>query len=447
MATGVQYGATIGELRSRFVDGRLTAERALRDCLSRIRSRDAVVKAWEHIAADQALAAARSVDRTGYDRPLAGIPIGIKDIIDTSDMPTTYGSPLYAGHRPETDAHVVARLRKQGAIVLGKTVSTEFAYLRPSCTRNPHDLRRTPGGSSSGSAAAVADHMVPVAIGTQTAGSTIRPAAYCGVVGFKPSYGSINMAGVRPLAPSLDTIGIFSRDIDDVRIVFEALAPGLAGFTATQGAPRILIGELPRLNRIHPRAFDILIAVKARLKRCGLLWEPLDLADCYDRWSSLHYTLLAYEAHAHYASLSARHPQGIGPELGTLARSGANIDRLVYEEAQAECNAARTRFDQVLAGDSILLMPAAPGEAPPFECGTGDPVFNSAWTMLHVPCLSLPLMCVGGGLPLGLQLIARRGNDSAILTHARLLARILSSGADVKATRRNQLQKDDLQDD
>lgn len=427
MTTGIQYSATIGELRSRFAAGRLTAERALRDCFSRIRSRDSEVKAWEHIAPEQALAAARAVDRSGYDRPLAGIPIGIKDIIDTSDMPTTYGSPLYAGHRPEIDAHIVARLRKQGAIVPGKTVSTEFAYLRPSRTCNPHDLRRTPGGSSSGSAAAVADHMVPIAIGTQTAGSTIRPAAFCGVVGYKPSYGLIDMTGVRPLAPSLDTIGIFSRDVDDARIVFEALAPGRADFTPSQSAPRILVGELPGLDGIHPGAFDVLGDVKTKLMSSGLVWEPLNLTDSYDRWSRLHYTLLAYEAHAHYVSLSVRHPQGIGPELGTLVQSGAKIDRRVYEEAQAECNAARARFDRALADNSILLMPAAPGEAPPFERGTGDPVFNSAWTMLHVPCLSLPLMGVDGGLPLGLQLIARRGNDSAMLAHARLLAKILSS--------------------
>lgn len=427
MASEFQRGATIGELRSRFAAGRLTAERALRDCFSRIRSRDAEVKAWEHLAQDQALTAARAIDRSGYDRPLAGIAIGIKDIIDTSDMPTTYGSSLYMGHRPETDAHIVARLRKQGAIIPGKTVSTEFAYLRPSRTRNPRDLCRTPGGSSSGSAAAVADCMVPVAIGTQTAGSTIRPAAFCGVVGFKPSYGAIDMAGVRPLAPSLDTIGIFSRDVDDARIVFEALAPAGVDLAPSQSVPRILVGELPGLDETHPGAFDVLTSVKAKLTSLGYAWESLDLTDCYDRWSRLHHTLLVYEAHAHYAPLSVRHPQGIGSELGALIQSGAKIDRLVHEEALAECNAARVGLDRVLAGDSILLMPAAPGEAPLFECGTGDPVFNSAWTMLHVPCLSLPLIRSDGELPLGLQLIARRGNDSAMLVHARLLARILSS--------------------
>lgn len=427
MATDVQYGATIGELRARFVAGDLTAERALRDCLSRIKSRDAEVQAWEYLAPDQALAAARAIDHNGYHHPLAGIPIGIKDVIDTSDMPTTYGSLLYEGHRPETDAHIVTRLRKQGAIIPGKTVSTEFAYLRPSSTRNPHDIRRSPGGSSSGSAAAVADSMVPVAIGTQTAGSTIRPAAFCGVVGFKPSYGAIDMAGVRPLAPSLDTIGIFSRDIDDTRIVFESLAPARAGCIPSQSAPRILVGELLGLGETYPDAFGVLNSVKARLTSLGYAWEPLDLTDCYDGWSRSHYTLLAYEAHAHYAALVSRHAQGIGPELRALVHAGTKIDRLAYEEAQAVCDAHRAEFDQVLADDGTLLMPAAPGEAPPFECGTGDPVFNSAWTMLHVPCLTLPLMRGQGRLPLGLQLIARRGSDHSMLAHARLLARVLSS--------------------
>jgi amidase len=432
MASEFQRGVTIGELRSRFAAGRLTAERVLRDCFSRIRFRDAEVKAWEHLAPDQALTAARAIDRGGYDRPLAGIPIGIKDIIDTFDMPTTYGSSLYAGHRPETDAHIVARLRKQGAIVLGKTVSTEFAYLRPSRTRNPHDLRRTPGGSSSGSAAAVADCMVPVAIGTQTAGSTIRPAAFCGVVGFKPSYGLIDMVGVRPLAPSLDTIGIFSRDIDDARIVFEALASARTGFAPSQSTPRILVGELPGLGETYPAAFDVLTSVKAKLTLFGCAWEPLDLTNCYDGWSRSQYTLLAYEAYAHYAALASRHAQGVGSELGALVQAGTKIDRLAYEDAQAECDVHRVQFDQVLADDSILLMPAAPGEAPLFERGTGDPVFNSAWTMLHVPCLTFPLMRAQGGLPLGLQLIARRGNDSAMLAHARLLEKILSSSDAVR---------------
>lgn len=427
MAADVLQGATIGELRSGFVDGRLTAERALRDCLSRIRSREGVVNAWEHLAPDQALAVARAVDRNGYAAPLAGIPIAIKDVIDTADMPTTYGSPLYAGHRPDADAQIVAKLRKQGAVIPGKTVSTEFAYLRPSRTRNPLDVSRTPGGSSSGSAAAVADRMVPVAIGTQTAGSTIRPAAFCGVVGFKPSYGLIDMAGVRPLAPSLDTVGIFSRDVDDARLVFEALLPRHDDLITSRNAPRILVGESPRLADIHPGAFDVLTKVKSKLASRGLGWEPLDLADCYDRWSRLHSMLLSYEVHAHYAPLVARHSRGVGPELGALVQSGADIDRLAYEDAQAECDAARAWFDRVLADDSILLMPSAPGEAPPFERGTGDPVFNSAWTMLHVPCLGLPLMRSRGELPLGLQLIARRGNDRAILAHGRMIAQILSS--------------------
>lgn len=437
MAADAQRDATIGELRSRFAAGDLTAERVLRDCLARIRSREAGVMAWEYLAPDQALAAARVVDRDGYDRPLAGVPIGIKDVIDTSDMPTTYGSRLYAGHRPEADAHIVARLRTQGAIVPGKTVSTEFAYLRPSRTRNPHDSRRTPGGSSSGSAAAVADHMVPVAIGTQTAGSTIRPAAFCGVVGFKPTYGLIDTTGVRPLAPSLDTIGIFSRDVDDARNVFEALTPTRDEFAPSRRAPRILIGELPGLDEAHPGAFDALSDVKAKLISSGVACEPLDLTDCYERWSRLHYTLLAYEVHAHYALLAARQSQGVGPELRALVQSGAGIDRLLYEDTQAECNAERTRLDRVLANGGILLMPAAPGEAPLFERGTGDPVFNSAWTMLHVPCLTLPLPRVRGDLPLGLQLIAGRGSDNAILAHARMIAKIMSSSDSAEACKKS----------
>src|SRR5947199_2471695 len=202
----------------------LSAEELVRHCLARIAEREPTVQAWEVLDAEGALAAARRMDRLRDRPPLCGLPVGVKDLIDTADLPTAYGSPIHRGHQPSHDAESVRRLREAGAIVLGKTVTTEFAVYSPGKTRNPHDPSRTPGGSSSGSAAAVADGMVPAALGSQTAGSVIRPASYCGVMGFKPSFGLLPLEGVHPLAPSLDTLGLFVRALDDIPLLVSVLS-------------------------------------------------------------------------------------------------------------------------------------------------------------------------------------------------------------------------------
>jgi amidase len=377
------------------------AEKRVRDCLDRIEAREPEVQAWEALDPEGALEQARRVDPRS---PLRGLPVGIKDIIDTADFPTAYGSPIYRGHRPGADAACVALLRRAGAVILGKTVSTEFAVYTPGKTRNPHDLSRTPGGSSSGSAAAVADFMVPAALGTQTAASVIRPASFCGVIGWKPSYGAVSMTGVRPIAPSLDTLGLFVRELEDVPLLMSALG---APLIPPEGKPRLAFCRTPQWPLCQ---MPQLIEDAARSLGATEIDLPLD--GLFDAQIAI----MGAEA-----AQSMREDRAlVSPRLRELLEAGARVTPEELRAARERADAGRREIEAVFSRFDALLTPAAVGEAPGLDT-TGDPAFSRIWTLLGNPAVSLPLARVG--LPIGLQLIGPRGQDERLLAAATFVAR------------------------
>lgn len=362
--------------------GELTAEKLVRACRERIAERDGEVRAWQFLPERPVL---------GTAKPLLGVPVGVKDIFDTHDMPSEYGSPIYAGHRPRADAAVVALARNVGATILGKTVTCELATMVPSRTRNPLDLARTPGGSSSGSAAAVADFHVPLAFGTQTAGSIIRPGAFCGVVAYKPSYNLLPRAGVKPNADSLDTVGFFARSVEDVVFFASALSAMKA---ATIDSPR-------------------LAAFRTQVKGA----KPVDIPE-WDRLLQTQRTIHWYEAARALADEYRRSPEKLDRRLQDRCRDGLKVATEDYLAAQREAGRWRHKLDELLGDCDVLVMPSSIGEAPVGLESTGDVSMNIVWTMLQVPCVSIPWGKGPAGMPLGLQVIGRIGDDARTLACA-----------------------------
>ena len=400
--------------------GKLSAEAVVRSCLERITGREPVVRAWSHLSGEAALAAAREFDRTKQDTLLRGVPIGIKNIFDTADMPTTYGSPIYVGCRPASDASAAALPRAAGGILIGKTVTTEFANRHPGPTTNPHDPDFSPGGSSSGSAAAVADFMVPLAIGTQTGGSVIRPAAYCGVVGFKPSFGLFPPAGMRINTEALDTVGIMARSVGDIALFCAAMmAIPYALPAMPEAGPRLGLCRGPHWDEAQPEGRAVLEAAAERLAAAGAVVSdteaPPESADGDERQRILG----AFEGlrnhmpelHRHEALLSAR----LREEKIALGR------QLTLDQFRTACRGAeraRVAAQNWASGfDAILTLPAA-GQAPRGLADTGSAAFNALWTQLYMPCLTLPAGRGPDGLPVGVQLVARRHTDERLLAIA-----------------------------
>lgn len=408
--------------------GTLTAETLVAACLERIREREDAVQAWAHLDGEQALAEARQRDREPRRSALHGIPIGIKDVIDTADMPTQYGSAIYTGHRPAADAACVAQLRELGAVVLGKTVSTEFATRHPNKTRNPHDPTRTPGGSSSGSAAAVADCMVPLALGTQTSSSIIRPAAYCGVVGYKPSFGLINRAGLKFLSESLDTLGTLSRTIEDAALVADALSgrtPTDFGSVATV-RPRIGFCRTPFWDAASSETQALLEQTARTLAQKGAEVSEVELTGEFARLNDVQTALSAYEFYRALSYERTRHPEKISASLTARIAAGGKVTRDDYEAATGVALRCRARMTDWYRDYDLLLAPSAPGVAPDIS-NTGEPTFGLMWTLLHLPCLTLPHGRGERGLPLGIQLVAAPGGDSTLFVHTEWVRRALAA--------------------
>ena len=417
-------------LARRLKDGELTVEAVVRSCLERIAERDPVVRAWSWLDAEAALAKARGADRAKHKTLLAGVPFGIKDIFDTADMPTTYGSPIYVGCRPASDASAAALPRAAGGILLGKTVTTEFANRHPGPTTNPHNPDFTPGGSSSGSAAAVADFMVPLAIGTQTGGSVIRPAAYCGVVGFKPSFGLLPPAGMRINTEALDTVGIMARSVRDIALFRAAMmAIPYSPPAAPEAALRFGLCRGPHWNEAQPEGRAVLEAAAERLAAAGAsvaetrLPTECDQADEWQRILGSFEGLRNHmpELHRHEGLLS----RALREEKIALGRE------LTPERFRAACRGAevarRAAREWASGFDAILTLPA-PGQAPRGLASTGSAVFNAVWTQLHMPCLTLPAGSGPDGLPVGVQLVARRHADEALLQVALWVEQRLGAG-------------------
>jgi Asp-tRNA(Asn)/Glu-tRNA(Gln) amidotransferase A subunit family amidase len=406
---------------------RITAEELASAYFERIAAREAEVGAWQYFDREAALAAARRRDSEPPRGPLHGIPIAVKDLIDTVDMPTAYGSPIYRGHRPAADASCVALARAAGAVVLGKTVTTEFATFTPGKTANPQNLAHTPGGSSSGSAAAVADGMVPLAFGTQTAGSVIRPGAYCGCVAYKPSFGLINRAGVKPLADSLDTIGVFARSVEDAAFFVGVLAerPALRHLAVPEQAPRFGLCRTPMWDEAEPATAAALDAARAALERAGAVVAELPIAPEHRGLTEAQDTVMGFETVRALAHERIEHSAELSPRLAQLIDAGMAIGADVYDEALARAAAARAGLDAFFGGCDAILVPAAPGEAPAGLGNTGNPLFNRMWTLLGVPCAALPARWAQNGLPTAVQLVGRTRDDARLMGCAAFLERAL----------------------
>jgi Asp-tRNA(Asn)/Glu-tRNA(Gln) amidotransferase A subunit family amidase len=395
-------------------EGRLSARDLLDACIERVLERDAAVGAWAHLDLDGARAAAARADSTAHRGPLHGLVLGIKDVIDTADMPTRYGSPIYAEHAPQRDAACVQRLRAAGAILLGKTVTTEFAAYHAGKTRHPLNPQHTPGGSSSGSAAAVADCHVGLALGTQTSGSTIRPASFNGVIGYKPTFGTFDMEGVKPLSPSLDTLGFFSREFADLALIRKALGASVQSVNLKR-ALRIGVCRTERWMSAEPQMREALERTAATLSEAGAQLGEVVLPRQFDMLHAAHQIVMcreasrvyAYERHAHGAQLSAEFRQLLADGLGYADRD--------EDEAWRQVHACREYFRMVMRDFDVLLTLAAPGEAPRDLRYTGNPMFNRVWTLLGVPCVTYPVGSGVLGLPLGVQVIGPAGGDDLLL--------------------------------
>ena len=408
---------TAAEASRRIARGALTSEKLVEDCLARIRAREKDVHAWVHLDPAAAIAAAREADRSPRLSALHGLPVGVKDICDTADMPTAYGSPIFAGHRPQQDAACVKRLRDLGAIVLGKTVTTEFAYFTPGPTANPHDTARTPGGSSSGSAAAVADFMVPLAYGSQTAGSVIRPAAYCGVVGFKGTHGWFPLDGVMPLAPELDTLGFFARKAEDA-VLFRAALMGETDVAVAPAKPRLALARTKLWDQCERAAQDALERAAAVLAAKGASVREVDLPFDALAFNADQITIMAAGAAEALAAIYARDKAKM-QRIRELIEQGQKVPPADRAAARARAAAARQQMAGFFADFDAILTPASPGEAPPGLERTGDPVFNRAWTLLGLPCVSLPYGTGPHAMPLALQFVGPHRSGAVLLALAR----------------------------
>lgn len=418
---------TATALARQLTDRTRTAEQLVRTLLDRIRMRDGQVQAWETVNESQALATARELDRGPLRGPLHGLPIGVKDIIDTAGLPTGYGSPIYRMHQPRVDAAVVSLARRAGAIVLGKTVTTEFATSAPARTRNPHNLGHTPGGSSSGSAAAVADGMVPLAFGTQTAGSVIRPAAFCGVVGFKPTHGLLPRAGVKATSDTLDTVGVLSRTVEDAAMLVAALSSDetLLGADESAAACRIGLCRTQQWPHARPETAAALEHAAALLQRAGHDIPEVALPESFGGLFDAQQAVMTYETARELFSEYADHGERLGPLLRARIEAGLSLPYRAYAAARRLANQCRWVASDNLAGCDVLLVPAAPGEAPAGLDSTGDPVMNRVWTLLHAPCVTLPILIGPGGLPVGIQVVGRPGWDAQAVAVARRLERLV----------------------
>jgi Asp-tRNA(Asn)/Glu-tRNA(Gln) amidotransferase A subunit family amidase len=425
-------------------EGRLSSVDLVKSCLTRIAETEPDLQAWAHLDGDAALAQAAEMDRirkAGYPLgALHGIPVGLKDIIDTKDMPTERGTQIFAGRQPDADAGIVDRLREAGAVIMGKTVTTELAFAHPAVTRNPHNPAHSPGGSSAGSAAAVAAHNVPLAIGTQTNGSVIRPASFCGVFGFKPTRGMISRRGILQTSATLDQVGCFGRTLDDVAL----LADAISGFDPSDPAsfarprpemargaqadvpvePDFLWLDLPYFDRLNDDAREGLAAVTDTLgAKIERMTAAAPLADLIRVQGIIH----EFEICQHLKSTFDDHWDQISSTLQPIITRGRAISQAQYEDAQNVRTSAEAFFANLFVDFDAIIAPSAAGEAPLFGSGTGDPIFCTIWTLAGLPAVTLPMLVGNNGLPVGVQLIGATERDDRLLRTANWLQHHVSA--------------------
>ncbi|HTV37319.1 MAG TPA: amidase [Xanthobacteraceae bacterium] len=409
------------EIATKIAAGETTCEAVARDCIARIAVRDTTVKAWVNFDEKLVLDQARALDRASSRGPLHGIPIGLKDTIDTHDRLTEMGSPIYRGNRPKADAACVALLRRAGALILGKTATCEFAGSAPPETTNPHNAAHTPGGSSSGSAAAVADHMVPAALGTQTGGSILRPSSFCGVFGYKPTYNTINKMGTWPAADSIDTIGWLARSIDDIEMLTAVLR-------MQEPQPPRQLGSAPRIGVWRTDLWDTAqletkTALEDAAKRLGKAGAAVRDIELPDAFRGLHVvarsTVGFYERAACMASAWDRQREQLSPQIRRYIENGHKISRDDYVAGMRRLDACRVLLADVFDKYDVLLVPCVPGEAPKGLGATGDASMQAIWTALHTPTMTLPTHRGPNDLPVGIQLVGQRYDDDRLFACAR----------------------------
>jgi Asp-tRNA(Asn)/Glu-tRNA(Gln) amidotransferase A subunit family amidase len=406
--------------------GERRCEDVVRACLERIADVEDDLLAWAYLDPELALAQARALDRLPpADRgPLHGVPVGVKDIVDTADQPTEHGSAIYAGRLPADDAPVVRRLRAAGAVVVGKTVTTEFALFHPGPTRNPHDLDRTPGGSSSGSAAAVAAGCVPLAIGTQTAGSVVRPASFCGIVGVKPTFGTVPTDGVKPCSHTLDTVGVLTRDVEDAAVALGVIAGDRDAFRPAliPDRPRLGFVRTPQWDRLPP---DVQRRIESGVERMSRDADVVDLAlpPDFDGLIDAQTTIMGVEAARLLAPERREHPELLSDPLRAYLDQGAT-HAAGYEAALELAVRCRGLLGDVFDGIDAAIAPAVLDEAPSLET-TGDPLLCRMWTLLGTPAVAVPGLRGEHGLPLGVQVVAPPHRDAVALGAAGWVVRHL----------------------
>jgi Asp-tRNA(Asn)/Glu-tRNA(Gln) amidotransferase A subunit family amidase len=412
------------DLARRIEQGEITPGAVIDLCADAIARDEATIGAFAVLDIEAARRAARAAHLP--HAPLRGLPIAVKDIFDTADLPTQYGSPIYAGHRPKSDAALVSLIRRAGGLVLGKTVTTEFASLEPAATRNPRNPSHTPGGSSSGSAAAVAAGMVPIALGSQTGGSIIRPAAYCGIAGFKPSFRILPTVGMKCFAWSLDTAGLFAASVADV--AFAAAAITGRELRVDQRAPSAPRLALVRTHRWHDASHDMQAAVERAARAAetaGARLREVELPPIFEATWRAQITIQDHEAYRALAYEFDRRRDQLGPILRQQLAAAAAIDADSYDGARRTARRARQEFANLMADTDAVLTPSAPGAAPLGLGSTGDPMFNRLWTLLGAPCVNVPGLTDAGGLPLGVQIVGRFARDRIALEAALFVERAL----------------------
>ena len=401
----------------------------LLSCLDRIGQRESHVRAWTSLGKENALSRAKELDKGAFKGLLHGLPIGVKDLYDTYDLPTSYGSPIYANHYPVADAVSIALMRQAGGIILGKTVTTELASFKSGPTTNPHNSRHTPGGSSSGSAAAVADFMVPLATGSQTAGSMIRPASYCGVVGFKPSLGKVSIAGVKSLSVSLDTLGCFGRTVEDAGLGVAAMSGDhrLAKIETLHNKPRIAICKTSNWSLAHKETATAMAVARHAAERIAKSTvADLKLPKSCDDITQVQTRIMLSEMSRSFLFERTHFPKKLSLILSKQLTDGAAISYEQYAKDLLFASNAKSSINALFNDEvDLLIAPSATGEAPDLKDGTGDPVFCREWTLLGLPCININVTSGPNGLPVGVQLIAGPGKDHFLLSAARAFVHAL----------------------
>ena len=429
------YQLTLHEALAALRAKQFSAQEYCSELQQRIAERDGDIEAWAHYDPRQGSSAARRFDmhvlNSAFRLPLGGMPLAVKDIIDTADMPTEIGSPIFKGRRPQRDAFVVERLKQLGAIVMGKTVTTEFAWSFPGKTCNPHNKNHTPGGSSSGSAAAVAAGFVPAALGSQTMGSVIRPAAFCGVVGFKPSYGLISRRGIHPFANTLDHVGVFARSVQDAGFLAHLLmgfdgsdascvstggfVPGDFSIKKLSRPPRLAFVQTPAWPLTDKAQRNGLFESAAILRRAGARVDDVGLPASFDAALNAAQTIMRCEAATIFAPLQAQHPDKVSANIDDVVKTGQAFSAFEYLQALALRKQLRAELHDLLRDFDAIITPPAIGEAPEGLSATGNPAFCIPWSLVGVPAITIPVATGPNGLPLGMQIVGDYFADQRLL--------------------------------